>query len=76
MLQDVLLQLIIPVEVDKYADVDSGDGQYDARQCDGRELVHKLDPDKYHHPHNQQQARPVDAEVVEHRLLVLREVAE
>ena len=70
------LQLIIPVEVDEYSDVHSSDGEDDAGEGDGGELVDELDADEHHHAHDEKQPGAVDAEVVVHRLGVLREVPE
>lgn len=71
-----LLQLIISVEVDEDANIHSGDGQDDAGEGDGRELVDELDADEHDHAHDEQQPGAVHAEVVVHRLRVLRKVPE
>lgn len=70
------LQLIISIEVNEDADVHRSDGKYDTGKGDGGELVDKLDTHEHHHAHDEKQPGAVHAEVIVHRLGVLREVPE
>ena len=71
-----LQELVVALPVDSDADVDGDDGEYDARQCNGGELVDKCHADVHDQRHHQQQARAVHSEVVVHDFGVLGEVAE
>jgi hypothetical protein len=71
-----LQELVVALPVDSNADVDGDDGEYDARQCNGGELVDERHADVHDQRHHQQQARAVHSEVVVHDFGVLGEVAE
>lgn len=71
-----LLKFIVSVEIDKYADVDSRDGEDDAGKGDGCKFVYEFDADEHHHPHDEEQTSSVYAEVVIHSLWVFRKIAE